>query len=91
MSKKEQIEKSLAKSIAEFKMDNPGVKYVQYEDLYYTENEVDYYVLPYNQWGGSNSYEARICHEYLKKNHNIVRNEGKITELLFNRNIIELN
>lgn len=90
MSKKEEIEKSLAKSIEEIKREKPGVKYVEFDDLYYTYNGVDYCVLKYNYWSGSTGYDAKICHNYLKKHHYIIRNEGILPHLHGNHNIIEL-
>lgn len=93
MSKKAMIIKSLAKSIEEIKAEKPGVRYVEYDDLYYTEEEggIEYCVLKYNYWSGSCSYESRVAHEYLKKYHKIIRNDAKFIEHVHaNATIIQL-
>ena len=90
MSKKEEIEKSIAKSIEEIKREKIGIKYVTYEQLYYCEDGVEYYVPKYNHWSGSSSYASKICHNYLKKHHHIIRNKGILPHLHANHNIIEL-
>lgn len=92
MSKKELIEKTIAESIAEIKREKPWIIFVEYEDLYYKNEDGDkYYVLKYNQWSGSSSYASRVAHNYLKKNHKIIRNDVHyIPHLHANANIIEL-